>query len=64
MYYIAQKPLALGADIVMHSLTKYCNGHSDVIMGAAVTNSEVHYEKLKFLQNGKTSFLETVGDTG
>ena len=38
---------------MMHSLTKYCNGHSDVIMGAAVTNCVVKYEKLKFLQNGE-----------
>ncbi len=47
-----QKPLNLGADIVVHSLTKYVNGHSDVIMGAVVTNDDKLYEKLKFLQNG------------
>ena len=35
-----QKPLELGADIVMHSLTKYMGGHSDVVMGAAVCNDE------------------------
>ncbi|XP_058442650.1 cystathionine gamma-lyase isoform X2 [Malaya genurostris] len=46
-----QRPLDLGADIVMYSLTKYMNGHSDVIMGAAVMNDEALYEKLKFLQN-------------
>ncbi|XP_053698123.1 cystathionine gamma-lyase [Sabethes cyaneus] len=46
-----QRPLDLGADIVMYSLTKYMNGHSDVIMGATVTNDEALYEKLKFLQN-------------
>lgn len=46
-----QRPLDLGADIVMYSLTKYMNGHSDVIMGAAVMNDEAIYEKLKFLQN-------------
>ncbi|GFW70108.1 hypothetical protein TNCV_2215611 [Trichonephila clavipes] len=40
-------PLLLGADIVMHSLTKYMNGHSDVLMGAAVTNREDLYKKLK-----------------
>jgi hypothetical protein len=34
-----QRPLALGADVVVHSLTKYVNGHSDVLMGAVVTNS-------------------------
>lgn len=48
-----QRPLELGADIVMYSLTKYMNGHSDVIMGAAVTNNEDIHNKLRFLQNGK-----------
>lgn len=48
-----QRPLDLGADIVMYSLTKYMNGHSDVIMGAAIMNDEALYEQLKFLQNGK-----------
>lgn len=37
----------------MYSLTKYMNGHSDVIMGAAVTNNEDIHNKLRFLQNGK-----------
>ncbi|XP_055604932.1 cystathionine gamma-lyase [Uranotaenia lowii] len=46
-----QRPLDLGADIVMYSLTKYMNGHSDVIMGALVTNDEALYTRLKFLQN-------------
>lgn len=46
-----QNPLALGADIVVHSVTKYINGHSDVVMGVAVTNDTAIYEKLKFLQN-------------
>lgn len=46
-----QRPLDLGADIVMYSLTKYMNGHSDVIMGAAIMNDEALYEQLKFLQN-------------
>ncbi|KAJ1531673.1 hypothetical protein ONE63_000342 [Megalurothrips usitatus] len=46
-----QKPLLLGADIVMYSLTKYVNGHSDVIMGAALTNDEKLHENLRFLQN-------------
>lgn len=46
-----QNPLALGADIVSHSITKYINGHSDVVMGALVTNSSAWAEKLKFLQN-------------
>ncbi|RUS18121.1 Cys/Met metabolism PLP-dependent enzyme-domain-containing protein, partial [Endogone sp. FLAS-F59071] len=46
-----QNPLELGADIVVHSVTKYINGHSDVVMGVAVTNDENLYNKLKFLQN-------------
>ncbi|KAL4235449.1 hypothetical protein ACF0H5_007085 [Mactra antiquata] len=46
-----QRPLDFGADIVMHSLTKYMNGHSDVVMGAACTNSDNLAERLKFLQN-------------
>lgn len=46
-----QRPLALGADIVVHSVTKYLNGHCDVVMGVAVTNSESIAKKLKFMQN-------------
>ncbi|CEH16653.1 related to cys3-cystathionine gamma-lyase [Ceraceosorus bombacis] len=46
-----QNPLTLGADIVVHSITKYINGHSDVVMGAAVTNSDEWANKLRFLQN-------------
>jgi cystathionine gamma-lyase len=46
-----QSPLALGADIVVHSVTKYLGGHSDVVMGVLATNSEDLYIKLKFLQN-------------
>ncbi|KAL1919786.1 uncharacterized protein VTP21DRAFT_1717 [Calcarisporiella thermophila] len=46
-----QQPLELGADIVVHSVTKYLNGHSDAVMGVAVTNDEAVYTKLKFLQN-------------
>lgn len=48
-----QKPLDLGADIAVYSVTKYLNGHSDVIMGSAITNNEEVYEKLKFLQISK-----------
>jgi len=47
-----QNPLDLGADIVVHSVTKYINGHSDVVMGVIVTNRPDLYEQLKFLQNG------------
>lgn len=46
-----QRPLELGADIVMHSVTKYLGGHSDVIMGALVLNDDALAEKLYFLQN-------------
>ncbi len=46
-----QKPLKLGADVVLHSTTKYLNGHADVIGGALVTNSEKLYEELRFYQN-------------
>jgi len=46
-----QRPLELGADIVVYSLTKYMNGHSDVIMGAAVTSNDDIHSKLRFLQN-------------
>ncbi|GHM99291.1 cystathionine beta-lyase [Cytophagales bacterium WSM2-2] len=46
-----QSPLALGADIVMHSVTKYLGGHSDVIMGALVVNDEKLYQDLAFITN-------------
>ncbi|MBI5292692.1 MAG: cystathionine gamma-synthase [Chloroflexi bacterium] len=46
-----QRPLALGADIVAHSTTKYLGGHSDVVGGAALMNDEAVFERLKFLQN-------------
>lgn len=46
-----QKPLALGADIVVHSVTKYMNGHSDVVGGILVTSRDDLYEPLKFIQN-------------
>ncbi len=46
-----QRPLELGADIVMHSVTKYLNGHSDMVGGIAVTNNEVLADELAYLQN-------------
>lgn len=46
-----QRPLQLGADIVVHSTTKYLGGHSDVIGGALIVNDGALYEELKFLQN-------------
>lgn len=46
-----QTPLELGADLVVHSATKYLNGHSDVVMGVAATNDDALASKLRFLQN-------------
>jgi cystathionine gamma-lyase len=46
-----QQPLKLGADIVVHSVTKYLGGHSDVVMGVAITSDEAIFTRLKFLQN-------------
>jgi len=46
-----QRPLDLGADLVMHSMTKYMNGHSDVVMGCVATSDNAIEEKLRFLQN-------------
>lgn len=47
-----QQPIALGADIVLHSTTKYIGGHSDVVGGVLVTNDEALDEAFAFLQNG------------
>ena len=46
-----QRPLDLGADIVMHSATKYIAGHSDVVIGAVVLNDENLHKNLSFIQN-------------
>jgi cystathionine beta-lyase len=46
-----QNPLDLGADIVLHSLTKYMGGHSDVVMGALVVKTDALHEQLAFIQN-------------
>ena len=48
---ILQSPLRLGADVVLHSTTKYVNGHSDVVGGALVTSDAELAERLRFLQN-------------
>jgi cystathionine gamma-lyase len=48
---INQRPLEFNVDIVMHSATKYLNGHSDMIGGVAITNSEKIAEEIGFLQN-------------
>ncbi len=46
-----QNPLLLGIDIVLHSSTKYLNGHSDLINGIIVTNNEKVYERIRYIQN-------------
>ncbi len=46
-----QRPLDLGADMVMHSVTKYLGGHSDVVMGALILNNDDWAEQLTFIQN-------------
>jgi cystathionine gamma-synthase/cystathionine gamma-lyase len=46
-----QRPLELGADIVVHSTTKYLGGHSDVVGGAVVTSDRAAWEQIKFYQN-------------
>lgn len=46
-----QNPLDMGADIVMHSVTKYLGGHSDVVMGAIIVNDDQLAEQLAFIQN-------------
>lgn len=46
-----QQPLSLGADVVVHSVTKYMNGHSDVVGGVLATNSDDLHQQLKFIQN-------------
>ena len=52
-----QQPLSLGADIVIHSTTKYLNGHSDGIGGAVILNDSDLAEKLKFIQNAAGAVL-------
>ena len=48
---VNQRPLEQGADVVVHSTTKYLGGHSDVVGGAVVTRDEALYERLRFVQN-------------
>ncbi|HYV84421.1 MAG TPA: PLP-dependent aspartate aminotransferase family protein [Patescibacteria group bacterium] len=52
-----QRPLALGADIVVHSTTKYLNGHSDSVGGAAILARAEHAERIKFVQNSAGAIL-------
>jgi cystathionine beta-lyase/cystathionine gamma-synthase len=46
-----QNPIALGADIVLHSITKYLSGHSDVVMGCLITDNDELRDRLAFIQN-------------
>ena len=52
-----QRPLALGADIVVHSTTKFLNGHSDSVGGVAVTGKAEHAERLRYVQNAIGAIL-------
>lgn len=52
-----QRPLSLGADIVIHSATKYLGGHSDLVAGLVVVNSDALAQKLAFLQNATGGVL-------
>ncbi|HHV33067.1 MAG TPA: PLP-dependent transferase [Clostridiales bacterium] len=53
-----QKPLTLGADIVVHSATKYLGGHSDLVAGLVVTNKQELAQRLAFLQNAAGAILD------
>jgi cystathionine beta-lyase/cystathionine gamma-synthase len=52
-----QRPLALGADVVVHSTTKFLNGHSDSVGGVAVANDPGHLRRLRFVQNAVGAIL-------
>lgn len=52
-----QRPLELGADVVMYSLTKYMNGHNDVLGGALVVNDDQLYEQFNLVQTSNGSVL-------
>ena len=54
---IAQQPLSLGADIIIHSGTKYIGGHSDLVAGLVVTKTQELSEKIKFVQNASGGIL-------
>ena len=53
----AQRPIEFGADIVIHSATKYLSGHSDLIAGLVVTANETLGEKIRFIQNASGAIL-------
>ncbi|HSW88600.1 MAG TPA: PLP-dependent transferase, partial [Candidatus Saccharimonadales bacterium] len=52
-----QKPLDLGADVVLHSMTKYIGGHSDSVAGTIMTNNQNLADKIKFIQNAAGTML-------
>jgi cystathionine beta-lyase/cystathionine gamma-synthase len=54
---VVQQPIALGADIVTHSTTKYLNGHSDSIGGVVIATRDEDIERLKFIQNAAGAIL-------
>lgn len=54
---VSQNPIKLGADIVIHSATKYLGGHSDLVAGLVVTRTEELGEKIKFIQNASGGIL-------
>ena len=54
---VFQQPLSLGADLVLHSMTKYINGHSDVVAGVVVTDDPKLDEDLRFIQNSAGAIL-------
>jgi cystathionine gamma-lyase len=52
-----QRPLDLGADIVVHSVTKYIAGHADTVGGAVITSNDAYYERMKFHQNAAGAIM-------
>ncbi len=54
---IAQQPIQLGADVVIHSATKYLGGHSDLVAGAVICKSEKLAERIQFIQNASGAIL-------
>src|SRR5207237_7594877 len=56
-----QRPIESGADLVIHSTTKYLNGHSDSVGGVVVATRDDDIEGLRFVQNAEGAILGTVG---
>ncbi len=55
---ILQNPLELGADVVLHSITKYINGHTDVVGGVIITKTAVEFDKIKSMVNGLGGIMD------